>query len=189
MSTDADSGTPEASDPNPYAPPKTEPALDALDGARAKRLPFASERRSVFVMLLLYLITLGIYPSFWYLRRQPFIDALHVGPTTTLGPTLPKVYLGAQLLYLVGVFGLTMANIKSDLARPMGTAIGVLGIVCAFRVTEGLRAAYARKNIDGGVSKVAAFFFGPLYLQHKINFAAAVIDARPRKARKRRKDA
>ncbi len=64
------------SDPltNPYAPPAAPSAVAA--SPRRSRSNYESERRSVPLLAVLCVITFGVYPSIWYLRRARFLDSL-----------------------------------------------------------------------------------------------------------------
>ena len=57
-----------------YAPPKARPEVPRK--RRSREPEFSSEARSVGLVVLLSIVTLGVYPGIWFIRRQPFIDAL-----------------------------------------------------------------------------------------------------------------
>jgi hypothetical protein len=149
---------PSSSDPlaNPYAPPAAEVAAPSSD--------YEGERRSVLLMLLLTIVTFGVYPIIWYLRRTPFLDSLTVDKKVG---NLPWY----SLSFLVATFGASLAH-AHDLVRLTEVAGGILDLVVAFRVARILRSHFARTGRFIGVSGIGVFFFRTLYLQHVINKAA-----------------
>src|SRR6476661_1199856 len=60
---------------NPYAPPATATEAPPGVGVRSGSGSYRDERRSVPLLVLLTIITLGIYPSVWFFRRRRFLDA------------------------------------------------------------------------------------------------------------------
>jgi hypothetical protein len=63
---------------NPYAPPAA-PLLDeSEDGDEwvQSRSDYEGERRSVVLMVVLWVVTAGIYPFIWFVRRTRFLDSL-----------------------------------------------------------------------------------------------------------------
>jgi Domain of unknown function (DUF4234) len=143
---------------NPYAPP----TVDSPAPART----YATERQNVLLTLLLSVVTLGIYPIYWYFRRARFLDSL--ASDKKLG-WLPWLYLAGYVV----VVGLAVARVRDDQIRPIQLVVGVVNLVVAFRVARILRSDLARTGRFVGVSGPGVFFFGCLYLQHVINEAAA----------------
>jgi hypothetical protein len=165
-------------DDNPYAPPQAQP-----EEPRRGRSSFASERRSVFTMAVLCVVTLGFYPCIWYLKRQPFFDGLGVG--TVLGP-MPRVFVGIQIAAIAAQIALTVADAPPSTSNTVNGGVAAVNLIVSFRAAEILRKALAKKRLlDIEVSSGAVFFFGSLYLQHKINKAADALDLRPRRKKKR----
>lgn len=147
--------------PNPYAPPATAslPQRGALGGA------YASQRQSVLVLIVLSVITIGIYPAVWFLLRQSFLDSLDSGPklgALAFGP------LAANLLSI----GLAFAGLPESASRVVGYGLGAVSIVTAFRVAAILRSNFARTGRPLKVSRLLTFVFNIFYLQHVINRAA-----------------
>ena len=162
---------------NPYAPP----GASADRGAEARPSGGVSryddEQRSVLLLLVLCVVTLGIYPAFWYLRRQPFLDSLDA--SKKLGG-LPIVLIAMTFgLFFVGFFvGLTHAS--DGITRIAQLADGIFNLVVAFRVAAILRSDFARTGRMLHISGAGVFFFGMLYLQHVLNEAAATPPRLPR---------
>lgn len=172
-------------DDNPYAPPRA-PEPVPSPSRRARSSDFEAERRPVFLLLLLSLATLGFYPCIWFIRRQRFLDAHAAKP---LG-ALPIAYLGVQLgAFAIGV-ALAFADPAGKIQNPTTIAAGVVGLLLSFRVAGILRSVIAARGLNLGVSSVAVFFFGCLYLQYKINqIADALAALPPRKKKRKRKPA
>jgi hypothetical protein len=168
----------ESPDPltNPYAPPKAESA----SGRSTRRSRYEDERRSVGVLLLLSVVTFGIYPAIWYVRRTPFFDRLDSD----------KRVDGLQwvtLVLTVALFAVAIAQaplqVPEGALRAVQLAAGIANLILAFRVAHMLRSDFARTGRLIRVSSAGVFFFGCLYLQSVINRAADT----PAYKRKRKK--
>jgi hypothetical protein len=155
---------------NPYAPPATE----ALAGVQDSGLQssYQAERRSVLFLVFLSVITLGVYPAVWFLRRRAFLDSLD--STDKLGG-LAAAPLAATVVSFVLAFVL-----PDQLDRPVSIACGAVSIITAFRVAKILRSDFARTGRFLNVSGAGCFFFNALYLQYKINQAADTPARAPR---------
>jgi len=147
-------------EPNPYAPPAE------VSMAVAAPSEFAGETRSVALCVVLTVVTLGVYPPVWLLRRQPFLDRL--ATNERLG-SLPRVVLAleaAQLLLIIG--GAKVAPLRSFISLVAAVAL----LVACFRVRAMLQSDFRRTGSAIRLSGAATFFFGIHYLQYKINRAA-----------------
>jgi hypothetical protein len=148
---------------NPYAPPAAAPQQGPV--ARDGHASYRDERRSVLLVVGLTVITLGFYPAIWFLRRRAFVDSLD--STVKLGSMAAVPLCAAVVAFGTGFFGL-----PRDVDRAVDLGLGAASIITAFRVARILRSDFARTGRFLRVSSVATFFFGALYLQHKINQAA-----------------
>lgn len=186
MATEGDRDGADTTDrDNPYAPPR---AAEPAPARRARASDFEAERRPVFLLLLFSIVSLGLYSCVWFIRRQRFLDEHADKP---LG-VLPKAYLGVQLLAIAAGIALAYADPTGKVQNPTTLAAGVVGLILSFRVAGILRGAIAARGLDLGVSSVATFFFGILYLQYTINRIADALAAQPpprRKKKKKRKTA
>jgi len=154
--------------PNPYAPPSAEVSAAAAPGGRRySRSDYRPERRSVLLMILLSVVTLGVYPMVWYLRRAPFLDALPADKKVGAMPWIAVALFGV-------VFVVAAARLPEGAVRFAQLASGIMNLVLAFRVAHILRSDFARSGRIIGVSTAGVFFFGCLYLQHVMNEAAEV---------------
>ena len=117
------------------------------------------------LLVLLSIITLGIYPSVWFFRRRRFRDSRDA--RAKLGPLA-----AAPLVATVVSYALAFVDLPPEVDRLVNIASGVMTLVIAFRVAAILRSDFARTGRFLKVSAVATFFFNALYLQYKINQAA-----------------
>jgi hypothetical protein len=163
---------------NPYAPPAEPPALVPAELAgvllrEGGRSSYEGERRNVAYLLLLCIVTMGFYPSFWFVRRAPFLDS--VDADRKLGG-LPWLSVAACVMLVV--FSFSQDRDAIQIARLIESAISLF---LAFRTARILRSDFARTGRTVGVSSLGVFFFGCLYLQHVMNEAADE-PARPARA-------
>jgi hypothetical protein len=158
---------------NPYAPPADAAGVLAVDpsGEPSRQKPpssYEGERRNVVVLLLLCVVTLGFYPTYWYLRRARFLDS--VDADVKLG-SLPWV-LVASYAMLVVLAVMAAATEDRQMLQIARIAPNAVSLFLAFRTARILRSDFARTGRRVSISSVGVFFFGCLYLQHVINEAA-----------------
>ena len=162
---------------NPYAPP----------GAHvASGRDLGLERVSVWLMVLLIIVTLGIYYPVWFWRRRNGINRLDSPRKLDLWPiALFTVYfVVASLMGLVGnpyeIFGDAVILLVG-----VRLAVGIMMIVQCFRIKDIIE-DHAQGPDDAPrdelftppvkLSGVMTFFFSIFYLQYAIN--KYVIDGR-----------
>ena len=162
---------------NPYAPP----GIVDPPSVRAKISNYESERRGVFVCILLTLATLGLYQTIWLVRRQRFLDSLDAD--AKLGSVLPWFPLGLSLCNLA--LTLVVGKGAAPLESLISAAAALTFVIAIFRVRTILRSDFARTGRFLDVSTVATFFLHIYYLQYKINKAASTPPARKKKKRKK----
>jgi hypothetical protein len=152
---------------NPYAPPAApaSPRHGDTEPHAPKPSRYEGERRSVLLLLVLSIITLGVYPSLWYVLRTRFLDSLDANKKVGPWPWV-NVVLTAM------VFVASVARAHEDLVRILQLGGGITSLSLAFRVAGILRSDFARTGRFIGVSSLGVFFFGCVYLQHVINEAA-----------------
>jgi hypothetical protein len=149
---------------NPYAPPRPPPAA-ALTTTTEDG--FEGERRSILVVLVLWVATLGLYTPIWLLRRRTFLDGLDASVRLSAAvPALLVVTFVVDWLLSMGGRPLT------DVSRLLSIVNMVLTLFAEFRVARILRSEFRRSGRGIDVSSIAVFFFGILYLQAKINQGA-----------------
>jgi hypothetical protein len=150
---------------NPYAPPTAAAGMSAPDRDQVRNGNYQAERRSVLLLVLLSIITLGIYPSVWFLRRRRFLDSLD--STQKLGGLAAAPLAGLIVSIVLGFVAL-----PPELDRAGSVASGAASVITAFQVARILRSNFARSGRLLQVSRIATFFFNAFYLQYKINQAA-----------------
>jgi hypothetical protein len=145
------------------------------------------DRTSVALLVLLTLITFGLYYPFWFMRRKSEINALQSREKLSLVP-----FLAVCLIWLLDFFlnlffaQSTRMGLESSPSWLVGfdglasLAGGVILVLQAFKVRrimedhlEASRTGPLSTSIallQGlSLSAVATFFFGIFYLQYKIN--------------------
>ena len=151
--------------PPPVSPPRVDPSPD--------RGVF--KRVSLLVMILLSLVTLGIYPGVWlYLRREAFN---RLSAAARLEDFLVYGVLGANILSVAVSVADAASSYGSTsfLASLVSLASFVLTVLAAFRIRTQLR-DYARRKDPSGLaadqvarSPLWTFLFSFLYIQHHLN--------------------
>jgi hypothetical protein len=168
---------------NPYAPPAAGVGAVAQSTKRSK---YESERRSVLLMVLLTIVTVGQYPLVWYVRRARFLDSLNADEMVD---PLQWIAVCTNVVSLVLSMALGWMHVQDSaahfLARLLQIAGGVTVLALSFRIAHILRSDFARTGRYINVSGVAVFFLGCLYLQHVINAAADTPASRPKRGKKR----
>ncbi len=175
-------------DRNPYAPPNDGLVVRHDDAApfsgSGEVSDYESERRPVFLCIILTFVSLGFYPAIWLLQRRPFLGRLNA--SKDLGTLLPALSLAASALGMA----LAFASHQAASIRPLVQLVGAVATILAnFRVLNILRSDSARTGRFLQFSTIGTFFFGIYYLQYKINQLAdqpARVE-KPRRKKKRKK--
>jgi hypothetical protein len=158
---------------NPYAAPQS---VDApFDGSQPSS--YADERRSLWMMMLLSVITLGVYPSVWIIRRARFLDGLRsdrkVGPLGWINLALLVVlFVVTVFMEVLVVLGEMDEQAADGFGRLLEIGSGLVSLFVQFRVAGILRNDFAATRRRIRVSGGLVFFLGTLHLQHVINKAA-----------------
>lgn len=158
----------------PYAPP-TAKVADLPDDSHGLK------RRSVLVMIVFMIITLGLYYVVWWFRRRPGLNRLNSPKKLALWPLLLLVAL------YVTQFGLALVAGDTPLTEAIGEggaaldllfrlSVGIVMIIQAFRVKDIIE-DHATPESDSGpmfveqvtLSGVLTFLFSIFYLQWAIN--------------------
>jgi hypothetical protein len=145
------------------------------------------EKANVAWLVVLTILTLGLYYPLWFVRRRSGINGLRSGEK--LGLAIFLVVFVVWLTDLALNFGkdyLNLLGLHSSLRWLDGfdgvvtLAVGVLMLIQAFKVGRILEAHIAESAAGvfansislaqgASLSRVATFFFGIFYLQYKIN--------------------
>ncbi len=155
-----------------------------MNEKEAEKVP---QKRSVILMLFLCIITLGIYPSIWYIRRVPEFEGLHTEKTLNKGLSifLLCMIIAALIVMPLGSilrnFGIIFENpiieFLSILPQAFIFAIQIivylililLYISLAFRARTIINDALQRKGIQRKISGFFTLIFNLLYLQYEVN--------------------
>ena len=137
--------------------------------ASASVLPL--RQQSVWVMVLLELVTLGIYGPYWYFSRRTSFHALSSSqrlPETLLSIVLVATIVSA-VLTIVSFFPSDPSSIEA-IYQVIDLVIAAFFLFFAFRVRGILRDHYASQGVgDAGISGFWLFLFNLFCLQYKIN--------------------
>jgi len=150
---------------NPYAPPAAETA--SIEARGLGNAPFERHRFSVALLLVIAIFTLNLYGPFWQLRRRKLVDQLD--SDRKLGIALPLV--AAFLLGGGIVLGVIEGVSESggDFGENVARVGGIVALFATFRIRRILLDHCSRSGMGRDISGLGTFFFGPLYLQFKIN--------------------
>ncbi|MFW5740294.1 MAG: hypothetical protein ACOC1F_08005 [Myxococcota bacterium] len=131
--------------------------------------------QGVLTLMLLNIVSCGIYAAYWYLMRQPLVDSLH--SQSKVGRGMPTFVIAGSAINIAGV-AFAILLFEADpvvgpsleiVARLAGFAAGIVNLILAFKVRAALLDHTRRYEPGYSVSAVATFFFNVLYLQYKIN--------------------
>ena len=157
---------------NPYAPPKA-PVADVV--------PRGLKRRSVLLVIIFLIVTLGLYYPIWFLRRRAALNSLDSQKKLQLWPFViyGVAFVLAFVVSFVAAFrGITIDPNLETLLRIVNLAVGILMLVQAFVVRHILEDHLAGPDGDASsslfveritLSGVMTFFFQIIYLQWAIN--------------------
>lgn len=143
-------------------------------------------KKSVFLMFLLSVITLGIYFFIWYMKRAGELNNLRTKSKLNKGTASIGVFIIIVLLVLcvvIGIFTIStysqFATNLSQIPLPFLINLGLilfLGLVLlfmalffAFRVRKIINQALAAKGSRARVSWFFTLLFNSCYLQYEIN--------------------
>ncbi|HLC86785.1 MAG TPA: DUF4234 domain-containing protein [Candidatus Nanoarchaeia archaeon] len=161
-----------------------------MDNQESKNLP---QKKSVILLWILSIITLGIYGPVWYLKRKSEFDNLQTNKK--LSTKLIKAVLILFVITLIlrillliisltggtenlisGEMGLAtlgiillVSIILSFIIAGISITAFVLFIILAFKTREILNQTLENKKVTRKISGFFTFIFNFLYLQYEIN--------------------
>ena len=150
---------------DPYAPPKSE-----VEGT--VEVAPDLKRRPLWLVVLLAVVTLGYYPFVWLYVTSRAINAFFPGRRviSPLWAALAVVVVVADLVLFFAMFVIPISQDLDELERLVTLTFGIIGLLWAFRVREGVAAIVSRTGIGPyPLSGLATFFLTIYYLQYKIN--------------------
>ena len=148
-------------------------AMGLENGGSASGSFYGLTRKSVWLMIGLTIITLGIYEPYWYLTRLQRFNALS---------SSAKFNQTAILIWLVWfvveamIFVFVIVSPESSTVQSLEViedlvylSAAIFAIILAFRAKKILQEHLAVIENDFSMSGVATFFFQFFYIQYKIN--------------------
>ena len=147
--------------------------------------PWPSQRRSILLMLLLSVVTAGLYGPIWFLRRRDWLNSLNSKAKLSKGPAWIVIVLWIGVL-VVGVAltdavtGVTQESWVLDALLYSGAIIlSLQGFRVRHIVDDHLKEAQApmagapmleaERHAEKSLSNLGTFFFNIFYLQYVIN--------------------
>ncbi|MBI2044884.1 DUF4234 domain-containing protein [Candidatus Pacearchaeota archaeon] len=140
------------------------------------------QKNSVFVLGIISLVTLWIYPAFWYMRRSR--EFVNLGTEKKLGKNLAAFYLAMQVLFILSIIILpfTISENPGSFSQNVTTAqIITLMLVIIFFVistlssialgikSRGIINEALKNKGEKNISLLFTIIFGSLYIQYEIN--------------------
>lgn len=141
------------------------------------------QKKSVFLVFILSLITLNIYDSIWYMKRV--LEFYNLGTQKKISNALPLTLIVINILLIVGIliFPVTITEDMGTFYQHLGSmqmgllfGIGILALLkifftllLAFHSRTVINQALENKNSQSRVSALFTLFFTNLYLQYEIN--------------------
>jgi hypothetical protein len=167
---------------NPYAPP----TVDVASAASESGL----KRRSVWLMVLLIFVTLGVYYPVWFFRRRGGLNRLNSPRKLALWPLVLfaayfLTYIAIELIAGEATVQEAYGDGVAFLLGAVRLGIGIMMVVQCFAIKDIIEDhAQGPDDPDGDrmfkpqvkLSGLMTFFFSIFYLQHAIN--KYVVDAR-----------
>lgn len=153
-------------------------------------------KKNVFVLVLLSIITLGIYPTIWYIKRQNELNNLNTSVTTkkffTAIPLL-MIIITIFLILIGFLAGSTTWRNNSVKNLPLSYVVWFFLVIALmfiyilfyfilvpFKFRRILNKALYNKQVDYRLSGFFTFIFNVFYLQYEIN---RIIDDREEEPR------
>ena len=126
------------------------------------------QKKNVLLMILLAIITYGIYIPFWFLNSKGAFNNLNSKEKISNGPIIfvlviyiiSAILLIPSILFMETEIGVMIGGIDSVINLVGGIAI----LIMSFKVRR-IMNEHFKTNLSG----VATFFFSFFYLQYKIN--------------------
>lgn len=151
---------------NPYEPPKSD--VEPEGGTILRHI----KQRPVWLVVVLAVVTLGYYMYYWY-----WVTSRQINDVFPVGRAVPRWYAVAAVVLIAADVGLMTVSYLDptnldlvSLDRVLTGGSGILILLWAFKVREGIWAAASRVTGEPyPISALATFFLGLYYLQYKIN--------------------
>lgn len=130
-----------------------------------------SQKMSVLLLILLTVVTCGIYTLVWLSQRRPFLNSLDRSEQVSAGMinTVIGCYSVSFILGLAA--GITDNDGLDGLSRLFSFVSSITLLVSCFRWKRMFERYLVRSSVGGyqKLSGLATFFFNIYYLQYRIN--------------------
>jgi hypothetical protein len=157
---------------NPYTPPKAPLETVAEGAARIEEMP----RFSAWWVLLLEIVTFGLYVPYWLFTRSRRLNKVWPGAIDGFLVWTALAVIGASYLGSLGEILEPDNRGMHVLSKALGFGQFVAVLIWVYTLRNRLnRIIGAQEEDERWIGPVATFFFQILYLQYKVNQA---IDAR-----------
>jgi hypothetical protein len=151
---------------NPYAPPKAN--LDAwVTPATVQAFP----RFSAWWVLVLGVVTAGIYPFYWLYTRTEILNRMLPSKAIPMG-----LVVSALMLFVANVAASLVSLVYPDdlgvgaLSSVINAVSTIVTLVWVFKFRNRLNERFVSQRGDRyWISGVLTFLFAVLYLQYKLN--------------------
>lgn len=133
----------------------------------------------VLITLILSAITLGIYPVFWYRRKNSVLRNNKIPTLTDWAITMMLVLiLVSWVLHFVGAYAAESKSYEflyflKNLSALVLISLFLTHVSLAFSFKDRLENYLRRTKKPANLSEAATLFLGIVYLQYKINFSKA----------------
>ena len=153
--------------------PGSSRGMSLENGESASGSFYGLTRKSVWLMIGLAIITLGIYQPYWYLTRLQRFNALSSAAKfnqTAILIWLVWFVVDAIIIVFVIVSPESPAVQSLEVIESLFNLVAaIFAIILAFRAKRILQEHLAVNENDFSMSGVATFFFQFFYIQYKIN--------------------
>ncbi|MCC6557919.1 MAG: DUF4234 domain-containing protein [Polyangiaceae bacterium] len=138
-----------------------------------------SQRMSVALLVVLTLVTCGLYSPIWFLKRRRFLNALDSSEREIPeGLPIAIIIVWGSSLLLSAAMGALESDGKAleALDRLATMAGGVMLLMLSFRAKNRIAQHMLRAGQHTPMSGLATFFLQTYYLQYKINLMPDHVD-------------
>jgi len=143
---------------------------------QAEEEVFGLPKIHLCMVVLLQIVTLGMYSIVWFMRRREAVNKLNSTEKISEGVLIAiACFLAASLMFgfFSGVFEESSGKIFNGLGNLAGFIGGVSSLFMGFKyrkiLRDHLREIRPDVKLEGFASGLWTFLFGVMYLQHKIN--------------------
>ena len=148
-----------------------------ISPAPPRETPPELRHMPVLLLVLLTIVTGGIYTGVWFLRNRDALNALGSPEKVGKGMAIAIIVLAAtSIVALIAEISATAdrdpvsASMWKLVCSLLSLTAGIIALVAAFQVRRILRTCFhERQHANIHFSGVLTFFFSTFYLQYKIN--------------------